>query len=45
MDDKKKSKQAVALEYDPDDIAPLFEAAKDIENIALPESFWDVLSE
>lgn len=31
--------------FDPDDIAPLFEAAKDIENIALPESFWDVLSE
>lgn len=31
--------------FDPDDIAPLFEAAKDIDNIALPESFWDVLSE
>lgn len=31
--------------FDPEDIAPLFEAARDIENIALPESFWDVLAE
>lgn len=29
--------------FEPDDIAPLFEAAKHIVNIALPESFWDVL--
>ncbi|MDD5861047.1 MAG: hypothetical protein PUD15_00590 [Prevotella sp.] len=27
----------------PEDIAPLFEAAKDVENIHLPQSFWDVL--
>ena len=26
-------------------IAPLFEAAKDVENIHLPESFWSVLNE
>lgn len=31
--------------FEPEDIAPLFESAKDIENIALPESFWAVLSE
>lgn len=25
------------------DIAPLFEAAKDVKNISLPESFWEML--
>lgn len=29
--------------FEPDDIAPLFEAAKDIKNISLPESFWEVI--
>lgn len=29
--------------FEPDDIAPLFSNAKDIKNIHLPESFWDVL--
>ena len=29
--------------FDADDIAPLFEEAKDIENISLPDEFWDVL--
>lgn len=28
--------------FEPDDIAPLFEAAGEVENISLPESFWDV---
>lgn len=27
----------------PEDIAPLFEAAKEVKNISLPESFWDVI--
>ena len=29
--------------FEPEDIAPLFEAAKDMENVSLPESFWDEL--
>ena len=29
--------------FEPEDIAPLFDAAKDMENVSLPESFWDVL--
>ena len=29
--------------FDPEDIAPLFEGAKDMENVSLPESFWDEL--
>lgn len=29
--------------FEPEDIAPLFEAAKDMENVSLPESFWDKL--
>ena len=29
--------------FEPEDIAPLFEAAKDIANIHLPEEFWDEL--
>lgn len=31
--------------FTPEDIAPLFEAARTVENIALPESFWKVLGE
>lgn len=30
--------------YIPKDIAPMFERSKDLENVYLPESFWDVLS-
>lgn len=29
--------------FEPEDIAPLFEGAKTVENISLPESFWDVI--
>lgn len=29
--------------FDAEDIAPLFEAAKDIKNISLPDDFWEVL--
>ena len=29
--------------FEPEDIAPLFEAAKDVKNISLPESFWEVI--
>ena len=29
--------------FEPEDIAPLFEAAKDVENIHLPEEFWEEL--
>ncbi len=29
--------------FEPEDIAPLFEEAKEIENISLPESFWEVI--
>mgnify|MGYP002517211872 FL=1 len=29
--------------FDPEDIAPLFEEAKEIKNISLPESFWEVI--
>ena len=29
--------------FEPDDIAPLFEDAKDVKNISLPRSFWDVI--
>lgn len=28
--------------FEPEDIAPLFAAAKDVQNISLPESFWDL---
>ena len=28
---------------DPEDIAPLFKEAKEINNISLPESFWEVM--
>lgn len=31
--------------FDPEDIAPLFVAAKDVKNISLPESFWDVIED
>lgn len=30
--------------FEPEDIAPLFETAKDMENVSLPESFWDELN-
>lgn len=30
--------------FTPSEIAPLFEKAKDIENISLPESFWSVIN-
>lgn len=30
--------------YEPDDIAPLFNEVKEIENIYLPETFWNVLN-
>ena len=30
--------------FEPEDIAPLFEAAKDVENIHLPEEFWEELN-
>lgn len=30
--------------HTPDEIAPLFESAKDIENIYLPKSFWNILN-
>lgn len=29
--------------FEPEDIAPLFEDAKDVENIWLPKSFWEVI--
>ena len=29
--------------FDPEDIAPLFEGAKAVKNISLPESFWEVI--
>lgn len=29
--------------FEPEDIAPLFEGARTVENISLPESFWDVI--
>lgn len=29
--------------FEPEDIAPLFESAKTINNISLPESFWEVI--
>lgn len=29
--------------YSPEDIAPMFESAVPIRNIALPERFWDVI--
>lgn len=31
--------------FEPADIAPLFEAAVDVENISLPEIFWRILNE
>lgn len=30
--------------YTPDDIAPLFKEAKDLENVYLPKEFWDILN-
>nr|WP_294881396.1 hypothetical protein [Prevotella sp.] len=29
--------------FEPEDIAPLFEKAKEVKNICLPESFWEVI--
>lgn len=29
--------------FEAEDIAPLFEGAKEIKNISLPESFWEVI--
>ena len=29
--------------FEPEDIAPLFEGAKAVKNISLPESFWEVI--
>lgn len=29
--------------FEPEDIAPLFEGAKTVENVSLPESFWAVI--
>ena len=29
--------------FEPDDIAPLFEAAEEIENVSLPEEFWEII--
>lgn len=29
--------------FEPEDIAPLFEEAKEVKNISLPESFWEVM--
>ena len=29
--------------FDPDDIAPLFEEAREVRNISLPECFWEVI--
>ncbi len=29
--------------FDPDDIAPLFEEAREVKNISLPECFWEVI--
>lgn len=29
--------------FEPSDIAPLFKNARDIDNIFLPQSFWDVI--
>lgn len=31
--------------FTPSEIAPLFEKAKDIENISLPESFWSIIND
>lgn len=31
--------------YTPKDIAPLFEQARDLKNIYLPQEFWEVLDE
>ena len=31
--------------FDAEDIAPLFAAAKDIENISLPEDFWEIIND
>lgn len=31
--------------FEPEDIAPLFEVAADVENISLPEIFWRILNE
>ena len=30
--------------FEPEDIAPLFIAAKNVENISLPEEFWSIIS-
>ena len=29
--------------FEAEDIAPLFERAKEMKNISLPESFWEVI--
>ena len=29
--------------FEAEDIAPLFESAKEMKNISLPESFWEVI--
>ena len=29
--------------FEAEDIAPLFESAKQMKNISLPESFWEVI--
>ena len=31
--------------FTPSEIAPLFEKAKNIENISLPESFWSIIND
>ena len=31
--------------YEPKDIAPMFYFAKDLENVYLPERFWDVIND
>jgi hypothetical protein len=31
--------------YSPEDIAPLFKDAKDIENVHLPKRFWEILND
>ena len=31
--------------FEPKDIAPLFEEAKTVQNISLPQSFWKILGE
>ena len=30
--------------FSPEEIAPLFDKARHVENIYLPESFWDILN-